>query len=116
MKKVTKYLVSILLSLSAATSSAEFYDGNKIMEWIRDAESESSYFSRGLLSGYVAGVVDSNLEFLRKEKLVCMPQNVNMGQLRAVTIKYFKSNPEKWALPGDVLVVYALQSAFPCKK
>jgi hypothetical protein len=107
-----RFLVLVSLIFSYHTALADFFDGNRLKEWMDEKEQENgSRFEAGLFNGYVAGVVDAGNEIL-----FCTPDGVTAGQFTAVVTKYLKENPEKWNLGASSLVIDALKVAFPCKK
>ena len=109
MKK--KYIVLALFFL-VNTASASYLTGNTLMDFVRDEESGKNSSANSMLLGYIAGVHDV-FDGMWDNK-VCIPNNAPLGQLKAVVVKYLKSNPERWAKSADMLVYAALQSAFPC--
>ena len=48
--------------------------------------------------------------------VVCTPSQVSYEQLVAVTKKAIREQPDRWHVPGHIVVQMALMKAFPCKK
>ncbi len=46
---------------------------------------------------------------------VCVPDEVTVGQITKVVVKYLKDHPEKLHLGAGLLTMTALKDAFPCK-
>ena len=67
--------------------------------------------------GYIAGVNDNQMSHVASGKLrsYCLPQGVQFDQLAKVVRKYLEDNPAKLHLPGGILVISALEQAFPCR-
>ena len=108
MRRMTSVMLVALLA--SAQANANFFNGTHLNEWIQDMEKpDGGRFNAGLLSGYVAGIVD-----LGEGALFCLPPGATSGQYRAVVVKYVKNNPEQWDRPASALVVEALQKACPC--
>jgi hypothetical protein len=113
-----KILTTLIIAAIPLQSSAGFVDGNELSRLLGahsrmienrgipgDAQDAST------LMGYIMGTHDTleNVSF-------CTPPNSTVGQLAAVVKKYVNDNPDKWTLPGKILVRWALTDAFPCKK
>ena len=113
---VLKKIVTVCL-VTAATSvqAGAFYDGNELVEKMREWEKASrlegvaSLREIGFYQGYVAGVADAfgGIAF-------CPPSNANVGQILVVVSKYLYANPAHWAEPATVLITDALAKAYPC--
>ena len=84
---------------------AEFKSGNEL----KTQCNSSQLLDQGVCFGYVTAVADINT----KQK-VCMPSNVTIGQLQAISIKYFNDYPDRLHYSADSLVLDALSKAFPC--
>ncbi len=109
MRKITLLTITILF---CSNSHADFTTGNELQEWLSESEGgNESRYDTGLFRGYVSGVVDTG-----DDVLFCTTQGVNRGQYTAVVAKYIKSNPEKWNMGASLLVIEAMEKAFPCKK
>ena len=108
MKKLFLLLL-LILPLAANSQGGNFRSGNKLKtECFSDSPVE-----RGLCMGYVIGVADNN------SFLICAPSGsggVTVGQFRDIVKKYFDDNPAQLHKDADVLVLSALQQAFPCPK
>lgn len=106
-----KRIALALIVLSCATvAHAGFFSGADLNRWAEEAQDNPpSYHSSGMLSGYVLGVIerDSNTS-------ICVPDGVTVKQLVAIVKKYLAANPEKWNLPGHIVVFLALFRTFPC--
>ena len=46
----------------------------------------------------------------------CIPGDVENGQLVRVVLKYIRSHPEDAQKPAPVLIIEALQKAYPCPR
>jgi hypothetical protein len=67
-------------------------------------------FECGIYFAYIIGVYDvTNI-------LYDPPNTATKGQIIAVVSKFLKKNPERWSEPASLLVVEALQKAFPLKE
>ena len=109
-----KQLITLFIMLCTFSSNswAGFISGNHLHGWLLEKENSiGSKFNSGLFSGYVSGVVD-----MGDGILFCTASGVTVGQYGAVVAKYINNNPEKWNISAHLLVVSALEEAFPCKK
>jgi hypothetical protein len=108
----------MILAFSLTQSLASgvyFYSGNELVELMGEydrAEANASgvsYFKVGNYGGYILGIYDGT------RYTYSMPESATKGQVLAVVTKYLKNHPEKWTEPAAVLVIEALQEAFPLK-
>ena len=68
-------------------------------------------YEAGLYQAYVVSAHDT-YDTLR---LICTPDNVEIGQVNAVVAAFLKANPKRWDEPANWLVRSALMEAFPCE-
>lgn len=74
------------------------------------------------MQGVVDGVVHENVRIEMRGKTkappipYCVPGDVSRLQLVRIALKYVRGNPEKAHEPTVVLVLKALENAFPCTK
>ena len=66
--------------------------------------------SDGMCIGYVVGVI-SVMQYINA---LCLPVTSTHSQMTLVVKKYLSDHPEKLHLNAEVLVIDALQEAFPC--
>lgn len=99
---------AIILALALAGSAhAEFVDGNKLLNQMKD----SAYFNQGHALGYVAGVADMGLGVVH-----CAPSNLTAGQLNDMVRNYLENTPAERHLTGDTIVNKVLKTVWPCAK
>jgi hypothetical protein len=79
------------------------------MQAYNDPQKTSS-FSAGNFVGYVEGVADSTFG-----THYCAPGDVNFETLFDIVSNYLNSHPELWEVSAYVIVVEALNEAFPCR-
>jgi hypothetical protein len=93
-----------------ASAGDSFVTGNKLFDYCRE-RSESC-------TSYIAGVTDSLLmvDITMNKHIVCIPDNVLLGQTVDVTMNYLRSHPEGRQFSAASLVIVALSKAFPCNK
>jgi hypothetical protein len=74
-------------------------------------------------TGYIMGLKDgidvmvavNNKSHGGAEKgLICVPEDVTLGQEVHIVLKYIRANPEKAHIPTSMLATKALKEAFPC--
>ena len=97
--------------------------GNDLVKlWKEYKESSSNTLAIGLFMGYVAGCLDAleisnyimqEAKYGRGNLGFDIPDNATLGQICSVFGKWLEQNPEKWNLDGQLLIVSALQEAFP---
>ena len=100
-----KILLSLLFCSGA--SQAEFMDGNKLLNDMRDA----SNFLQGHALGYVVGVADMGVGIVH-----CPPGNVTAGQLRDMVKNYLENMPAERHKSADEIVNKILKTMWPCAK
>lgn len=107
-------LAAMVLSTPLDSSAQQFYDGNKLVEWmpewekVQRSDPSTNWMSDGLYVGYVTGVFDATSGILFDP-----PRKVTGLQVYSIVTKYLKENPEKWNQPASDLVLEALRKAFP---
>jgi hypothetical protein len=118
MKKLI-IVFSIILVFISLHAYASFIDGNGLVRLMREFENaerpnptKTTIADAADFMGFVAGVHD----VIEASGIVCSSDRATRGQIAAVVVKYLNDNPEKWSMPGHLLVIDALRKAFPCKK
>jgi hypothetical protein len=99
-----KLLIGLLLLSSPVM--AEYKDGNSLYA---DMNSEG-LVNPSVALGYVEGVVD-----VYQKTSVCIPLNVQAGQVLGVVKNYLGAHPESRHYSADSLVVLAAQAVWPCR-
>jgi hypothetical protein len=112
-----KRAVAILALLSSAPVHAQFFNGNNLMEFLREkklVESEnpgSNPYRAGMYPGYVVGVYEA----LVITGLVCTEnKEITIGQISSIIEKHLEENPARWSEPAFTLATEALVAALPC--
>jgi hypothetical protein len=89
-----------------------FFSGNELY---KGACSQAQY--RAHCGLYVAGVVDYEItvaEYEKRSPAFCVPRDVPLGQLADIFAKELREHPERRHYRGAILVIGALNEAFPC--
>jgi len=99
--------------------------GNDLIKFWKEYKSEKSNYSTGMYMGYITGCLDTinivnyvmtETDYGGGDLGFELDSYVTLGQICSVIGKWLDNNPEKWNLPGNILVVQALQEAFPKAK
>jgi hypothetical protein len=99
----------IILAFFSASAFAQQQDGNELLKDLKaKMETSADAFQKGIVRGYIIGVIDSSLE-------ICRPENVTNGQIYDVVQIYLEQNPAIRHEHRSLLVWKALFRAFPCK-
>ena len=123
MKTVGIY-ISLVVGL-LLNSSASYADGNKLLqqcsevEKVMDGTMTDDKFGASFCLGLIGGIqqtVKIVREISGNEAAIntCIPENVNNGQAVRVVSAYLRANPAKLHKDEMVLIILALQEAFPC--
>lgn len=105
-----------LLVLLPLQANADFFDGNKLVEWMRDYEvfqekrEGANYTNVGAYMGYVAATSDAMNSMLDDM------DKMSVDQVCAVVAKFLKARPEDWDKSATSLVRAALFEACGRKK
>jgi len=97
---------ALLLAL-ALPAQAQFVDGNGLLDRMNDTGAVKPMVALG----FILGVADS---FRGTE--VCVPTNVQAGQLYDLVHQWLRANPDKRHLEGAAIVLVSLNRTWPCKK
>lgn len=65
-------------------------------------------YIEGFLDGYALGAVGGS-------PIACLPEDVTVGQVARIVVKWMKDHPEKLNDAAPVCVLAALYNSFPCK-
>ena len=103
--------------------------GNQLLEYCSKAENflqnGSKYQAdREIMSclsrvdGFKDGILVSHIMYNpnkeTKMKGICIPNNVNTIQLTSVIVKWLKDNPKDRHSDAVIVMMFALESAYPC--
>jgi len=103
--KILAFIAIATMSGIGTAKAAAVYDGNEILYSCEQGHLKCIY--------YLAGVQDVWND--RDSKKYCMPDGVNLAELREAFIKYAKQNPEKLNLAASSVTIKAFRAAFPCE-
>ena len=112
MKKFNTILAFTAVMLSANSAFADYYSGNKLLEYCNPDSSE-----RDICTGYVAGIrgaIDTWKIWENIDSGICVPKEISLGQSIKVVVKYLEANPGKLHLSASSYVLNAFIDAFPC--
>ena len=95
--------------LLGTPAAAQYMSGKDLVRLMKELEKEQTgnWFDAGVFSGFVIGVYDAN------QLAISQDGRISMIQVCSIVAEYLKRHPESWHKPGYVLVVQALQDAFP---
>lgn len=102
-----KAIIVLVSALIPLCSYADYFTGNDIL----DSWNNKYHESNSMVRGYFAGVQDAY-----NGVYFCVESEVKMRQAAEIVIKYTKENPQRWHQSGKILVIEALEKAFPCKQ
>lgn len=101
-----RFISTALLTVSTA-ASAQFYNGNELLQRMDSGEPHHQM----LAMGYVAGVVD-----MTRGEYHCAPASASLGQVRDLMQNSIRNDPASRHLSGAVLVTLTLIEVWPCPK
>ena len=97
----------LLLAFVSASASAEFMDGNKLLDDMQSSDPGNRMFAMG----YIAGVADAG-----RSTISCPSPNVTIGQMRDAVRQHLEATPTLRHYTADVIVNHVLGRAWPCPK
>ena len=109
------FVFAVLILLCVPIFDAWGYAGNDLIIDLREYEKaerddpKTIHTSVGIYIGFVKGVYESNT------KIICA-EGIKLKQMNAIVAKYLNEHPEEWNQPAYLLVIKALNKAFPCQQ
>ena len=119
-----KRLVLVIILLWPVMSYGKLgYSGNQMMVFCDGTfkgEPKENSIIAAVCIGYLRGIWGATDVWqetgLLNPKLVCVPQDVTVEQLRRVFLNYMHQNPGAWGRSVEPHVVIAIKEAWPCKE
>ncbi len=117
MKKT--YLQSLMVILFILTVSMPVQAGMTGNDLLRRCQGQSENAAIKIMNdtfclGFIAGYTDALRTNLRNSETVCMPNQAEWEQRKKVVVKYMNEHPEKLHEYYEVLIMEAIEEAFPC--
>jgi Rap1a immunity proteins len=132
---IVAFLVAV--PVHAQTNAKSISDsGNRYLDICAALEkppaqwNEMDFLNSGLCQGFMLGFRDgiglsiamlkhndSSLSYLKgsiEDLAVCTPDNVEVGQVVRIVLKYIRDHPEQAHLPSAQLIVLAEFNVYPC--
>lgn len=120
-----KILIWTVVLVGTLASGAAIADGNELLKHCQSAVhfvdsegKEGSGYSTGYCVGVIAGVTSlrgMTNPSLPKEAQTCIPNPPPPNiQAARIAVKFLRENPEQLNLDDGILMLLALQRAFPC--
>lgn len=120
-----KYLKSVLamLIMTLPLQALAYRDGNELFNAMSSQNSRLEALlyvngvSAGLLVGYGIGSKQKNGREdtnLKPRYPYCIPETMTYMQAHDVVYKYLQENPAERHMPNSVLILFAMEKAFPC--
>jgi hypothetical protein len=102
-----KHIITALALVASTAASAQFYNGNDLLQRMDSGEAHHQM----LAMGYIAGVVD-----MTRNDYHCAPSTVSLGQARDLVQNSIRNDPASRHLSGAVLVTLTMMGVWPCAK
>jgi len=110
--------VALSVCLVATPVAAEeyySYTGNGLLEALQSAEHMTDTQADPLKLGVAFGRVTAVADIMEIRQTMCSPAGSTRGQLTAIVQKYLENHPETRHENDILLIMRALQEAWPCQ-
>jgi hypothetical protein len=101
-----KHIIAALALVVSTTASAEFLDGNELLNRINGDAGDVN-----IATGFILGVHDAS-----EGGVHCSPDNIAASQLRDMVKKTLQQYPEMRHRAAWLFVQWTLERAYPCQK
>ena len=98
-------LLAVLLFVPAM-ARADFFDGNRLLNELRDVNGYGFFTS----IGYIQGVVDAHSSLF-----FCPPTNVTAGQVRDMVKNHLDANPQIRHIAAERIIREQFEKVWPCR-
>jgi Rap1a immunity proteins len=119
--------IALPLASTASPANAEqssLSTGNGLLNFCRDESNR--LLCTAFINGFHAGAMNASLvismresgsyeDYKKKYQPYCNPNNVDAEQLLDIVLKYIRDNPQKRHFDSGLLIIVALNQAFPCQ-
>jgi hypothetical protein len=117
LKLLGALFIAALVSAPAQAGEKErsVWTGNNLINACRESttgSTKTSAFEQGICLGAVFGLMGARP--MKPELSFCPPPSASVAQGTRVLVKYMDANPEQLHKTLNVLIVNALQEAWPC--
>lgn len=108
-------VASVTLAAPVAANPPAFSTGNDLLNTCAPADDDDRMVMECFtyLQGFVDAVAVTTFE-AHGHLPFCVPAGATIGQTRDIMIQRLRGNPEIRHLPASVLIMVALQRAYPC--
>ena len=100
-----KTIIALCVALCATTAQATYQTGNDLLKHLRDPDQGMQMYP----TGYIIGIADAF-----NGGSHCIPEGVQVRQVRDVVKNFLEQTPEIRHRPGDVIVYVILKNTWPC--
>ena len=108
-----KFLVLAMLIGTITGESVQAQTGNSFIAMC--ADSNQAAHCTTYITGFVHGLWSADM--INKNQIrICFQAGVTSLQVQSIVEKFMRENPELLHLQADILIVTALERAFPCSR
>ena len=114
MRHLLSRVLALVVTLSISMGSAA-WTGNDLQKYCAD---EDDGYTFNLCRGFIRGAFDGHnvvSAIYKKDDVFCLPEEVTVGQVAKVVLKYLENHPEMLHEMAVGVVYAALFRAFPCE-
>jgi len=112
-------VLGLFLAFPGARAAEGPMNGSRLLEYCQEAEKENP--ANAFRAAYCMAYVDGTLRGWEAGAYVrdgspnyCLPPSATLGQLVKVVSRYLSDNPSALGGRGEILVITAVQKAYPC--
>jgi len=120
MKTIFGAFATLVLIASPAVADSSDHSANYYLPACRDFANKQ-YAKEPFLQGECVGIIEglavmaSDLAPVFLVSSSCMPDDVSLGQMTTVVVRWLDQHPERWHEDFRALTLLALHDAWPCK-
>ena len=110
--KIFAFIAIVAMSVSGHANAGYFSAGKILSLCVSEKGFETAYCNI-----YLASISDAQDMFVGwgdMPKRFCIPERVNLNQLKEIYIKHANGNPQELHLTAASMVINAFLKAFPC--
>lgn len=111
MKKIISIALMLLPILTYADD--EYMTGNKLLRQLESTNSGERLFAVGYISGSIDAITASKM-LLSAKPVACVSDGVTYTQLSDIIQNYLKKEPKERHIGAPILIITAIQEAYPC--